>query len=253
VLFFLTRYPAKLKLTDWTGWKLRVPKAILTAATMATGSLDHVAGYAGTDDMTRGWLVKRTRDPTPCSTHSRHRATYRAELGLPTDRRLVGIFGVVNERKQVPLVWDAMQKRSIDADLVLAGGLSPDVAEWAASVTPTRHGRLIVRDEFLTNEVLDKFVASADVVPLAMTLNGPSGIMGKALIADVPVVTAGSEVRAREVQGYDGGVVAELDAESIGAAIERALARDPEAPRRSKVQPPTEEEFASIILGESRR
>ena len=96
-------------------------------------------------------------------------------------------------------------------------------------------------------------VASVDVVPLAMTLNGPSGIMGKALIADVPVVTAGSVVRAREVQAYDGGEIAELDADSIGAAIERALARDPEAPRRSAVKPPTEEEFASVILGERPR
>jgi glycosyltransferase involved in cell wall biosynthesis len=253
VMFFLTRYPAKLRLTDWTGWKLRVPKAVLAAATMASGSLDHVAGYAGTDDLTKGWIVKRTRDPAPCSAHSRDRAKHRAELGLPQDRRLVGVFGAINERKNSDLIWTAMQSCSIDADLLLAGTLSPEVATWADTVEPTQHGQVLVRDGFHTNEVLDKYVASVDVAPLAMTLNGPSGIMGKALIADVPVVTAGSVVRAREVQAYDGGEVAELDADSIGAAIERALARDPEAPRRSTVQPPTEEEFASIILGERSR
>ena len=77
-----------------------------------------------------------------------------------------------------------------------------------------------MRDGFLSNEVLDKLVASADVVPLAMTLNGPSGIMGKAVAAGVPVVTAGSEVRAREVKALDAGAC-RLNAESIGQAIDR--------------------------------
>lgn len=117
------------------------------------------------------------------------------------------------------------------------------------SVTPTRHRRILVRNGFLSNEVLDKPVASVDVVPLLMTLNGPSGIMGKALAAGVAVVTAGSGVRARELRAYDGGEIAELDAESIGAAIERVLSRDPNAPRRNTVPPATEEEFAEIILG----
>jgi glycosyltransferase involved in cell wall biosynthesis len=220
---------------------------------MASGSLHQVAGYAGLDDMTRGWIVKRTRDPAPCSAHSRDRPVYRAELGLPDDRRLVGVFGGISERKNVRLIWEAMVARSIEADLLLSGGLSPGVAAWADSVAPSAHGRIIVRDGFLSNELLDKTLAAVDVVPLIMTNNGPSGIMGKALAADVPVVTAGSEVRARDLRAHDGGEVADIDVESIGAAIERALARDPDAPRRNTVPPATEEEFAEIILGIRRR
>jgi len=253
VMFMLTRYPAKLKLTDWIGWRLRLPKAALALAAMASGSLHQVAGYAGLDDMTRGWIVKRTRDPAPCSAHSRDRAAHREELGLPADRRLVGIFGGISERKHPHVIWEAMQRRRIDADLVLAGGLSPGVTEWVDSVGPSAHGRIIVRDGVLSNEVLDKTLAAVDVIPLVMTNNGPSGIMGKALAAHVPVVTAGSEVRAREVRAYDGGEVATIDADSIGSAIERALARDPEAPRRNTVPPATEDEFAEIILGVRRR
>jgi glycosyltransferase involved in cell wall biosynthesis len=253
VVFMLTRYPAKLKVTDWFGWRLRLPKALLALIAMASGSLHHVAGFAGRDDMTRGWLVKRARDPEVCSAHSRDRAALRTKLDLPADRRLVGIFGGINERKNIPLIWDAMQRSSIDADLLLAGPLASDVATWVDSVAPTPRGRILVRDGFLSNEVLDQLVASVDVVPLAMTLNGPSGIMGKALAAGVPVVTAGSEVRAREVVATDSGEFADLDAESIGAAIQRVLARDPDAPRRSAVPPATPEEFAEIILGVPRR
>lgn len=249
VVFMLTRYPAKLALTDWTGWRLRVPKAALAVAAMATGSLHRTAGFAGRDDMSRGWIVKRTRDPDICSAHSRDRAALRTELDLPADRRLVGVFGVIRERKNAPMIWEALANRGIEADLLLAGGVKPEVAEWVAGLPPSELGRVIVRDGFLSNEELDKYVAAVDVVPLAMTLNGPSGIQGKALVAGVPVVTAGSAVRARELLATDGGEVAELDADSIGAAIERVFARDPDAPRSRAVPPATPDEFAETILG----
>ena len=39
VVFMLTRYPAKLRLRDVQGWKLRTPKAALALAAITTGSL----------------------------------------------------------------------------------------------------------------------------------------------------------------------------------------------------------------------
>ncbi len=249
VVFMLTRYPAKLRPTDWVGWKLRVPKATLAVAAMATGSLHRVAGFAGRDDTTPGWIVKRTRDPDICTAHSRDRDALRAELGLPADRRIVGIFGVISERKHADVIWEALAAEELEADLLLAGGLTPGVAAWAGTVDSTPQRALLVRDEFLPNATLDKLVASVDVVPLALTNNGPSGIMGKAIAAEVPVVTAGSEVRARELVAADAGELAELDAPSLGAAIRRVFERDPDRPRRSTVAPATAEEFAERQLG----
>jgi glycosyltransferase involved in cell wall biosynthesis len=249
VVFMLTRYPAKLQLTDRVGWQLRVSKATLTGIAMATGSLHRVAGFAGRDDMTTGWIVKRTRDPDICTAHSRDRQALRAELGLAADRRIAGIFGVISERKNAPMIWAALQGAGLDADLLLAGGLAPEVAAWVASLPPEQSERILVRDGFLSNELLDKLVAAVDVVPIALTNNGPSGIMGKALAAEVPVVSAGSEVRARELLATDGGELADLDAASIGAAIGRVFARDPAAPRRNTIPPATVEEFAENLLG----
>ena len=253
VVFMLTRYPAKLRLTDWVGWKLRVPKATLALAAMATRTLHRTAGFAGRDDTTRGWIVKRTRDPDICTAHSRDRARLRAELDLPADRRLVGIFGVISERKHADVIWEALARHAIQADLVLAGGLTPGVAAWAASLPEADHGRVIVRDGFLSNESLDEHVAAVDVIPLALTNNGPSGIMGKAIAAEVPVVTAGSEVRARELEAADAGELADLDPDSLGAAIQRVLDRDPDRPRRSRLAPATPEEFAERLLGVDER
>jgi glycosyltransferase involved in cell wall biosynthesis len=249
VVFMLTRYPAKLRLGDLTGWRLRIPKAVLAVLAMATGSLHRAAGFAGRDDMSTGWIVKRVRDPDVCTAHSRDRAALRAELGLPADRTIAGIFGVISARKHAPLIWEAMATHGVQGDLLLAGKLDPDVAAWVDSLPQAPRGRVLVRDAFLSNDELDKLVAAVDVVPIALTNNGPSGIMGKALAAGVPVVTAGSEVRARELVATDAGELAELDADSIGAAITRVLDRDPGAPRRNLVPPATVEEFAENLLG----
>lgn len=249
VVFMLTRYPARLRPSDLTGWKLRVPKAALALAARATGTLDHVAGFAGRDDMSRGWVVRRTRDPDLCIAHSRDRTALREQLGLPVERRIAGIFGDLNPRRNAPMIWEGMQRAALDADLLLAGPLSEEVRAWASSVEPTGLGRLIVRDGFLPSDELDRLVAAVDVVPIALTNNGPSGIMGKAIAAEVPVVTAGSRVRARELVATDAGELADMDADSLGAAIGRALAYPPDRVRRSSVPPATAEEFAERLLG----
>ncbi|WP_436697970.1 hypothetical protein [Nocardioides sp. BYT-33-1] len=249
VVFMLTRYPAKLGLGDLTGWKLRIPKATLAVAAMATRTLDRTAGFAGRDDLTPGWIVKRTRDPDLCDAHSRDRAQHRAELGLPAERRIAGIFGVINERKNARLVWEAMGEAGLDADLLLAGPIAPEVLAWAEALPAEERGRVIVRDGFLAGDVLDRLVASVDVAPVILTNNGPSGIMGKALAAEVPVVTAGSRVRARELVATDAGEVADLDAASIGAAIARVFAYPPDRKRSNAIPPATADEFAENLLG----
>lgn len=249
VVFMLTRYPAKLRLVDRVGWKLRISKSVLALAAMATGTLHRVAGFAGRDDMTPGWLVKRARDPEICTAHSRDRLALRTELGLPEDRTIFGVFGVLTERKNAPLVLDALDAAGIDADLLLAGKVAPEVWSWLDGLPEEKRSRVIVRDGFLSEDLLDKLVAAVDAAPIALTNNGPSGIMGKALAAGVPVVSAGSEVRARELRATDGGEAAELTPESIGAALGRVLARDPSSARRNTVPPATAEAFASTILG----
>ena len=251
VVLFLTRYPATLRLTDRVGWTLRLAKGALALLARANGSAQRVAGFAGRDDLGRGWVVRRARDPAVCTAHAREREALRAELGLPAGRLLVGVFGVLSERRNVPLIRDAIVAADLDADLVLGGAVQPEVARWLAALPTADRARLTVFDGFLDNALLDKLVAAVDVVPIALTNNGPSGIMGKALAAGVPVVSAGSKVRARELRATGGGEVAVLEAASIGAAIRRALAGGPR--RASTVPPATAEEFAAAVLGQRRR
>ncbi len=247
VVFMLTRYPARLAPTDLTGWRLRGPKAVLALVAMATRSLHRVVGFSGRDDTAEGWVVKRVRDPHYCSAHSRDRAEHRALLGLDPDRLLVGIFGAVDARKNPQLVLDAMTAGGLDATLVVAGGFDDEVRAWARGLDDVDRARVFLRDEFLDNDVLDRFVAAVDVVPLALTNNGPSGIMGKAQAAGVPVVTAGSLVRAREVEATGTGIACDLTAASIGDAMRRAI--DGGIVGGTPLGEVSAEEFAMTLLG----
>jgi len=248
VVFMLTRYPAKLRLTDRFGWRLRLTKGVLALAAMATGTLHRVSGFAGREDLNRGWLVKRARDPAICSAHSRDRAAIRAELGLPADRKIVGIFGVVSDRKNAPFVLEAIAASGVDADLLLGGSVRPDAAAWLAGLSPDQRARVLVDDGFHPDEHLDRLVAASDVAAIALTNNGPSGIMGKALAAGVPVVTAGSLVRAQELAGTNAGIACELTGPSFGAALRRVLTG--EWTMRPQDGPPaTAEAFAAAVLG----
>jgi glycosyltransferase involved in cell wall biosynthesis len=249
VIFFLTRYPARVPWTDPVQVKLRLAKSGLTAVTMLTRTLDRAAGFAGRDDLHTGWLVKRARDPEICGSHSRDRAALRAELELPLDRRLVGVFGLIHERKNARLIFQALRAGGIDADLLLAGVIEPEVQAWVDSLPDGQRERVRTFPGFLDNTLLDKLIAAVDVAPIALTNNGPSGIMGKALAAGVPVVSAGSTVRARELLATDGGELAELEPHSLAAAIQRVFDRPADAPRRSSVPPATADEFAGVVLG----
>ena len=108
VVFMVTRYPSELTLGDRRSWWLRVTKGGLVLAAMSTGSLHRAAGFAGRDNTAEGLLVKRLRDPDVCTAHSRDRAALRAELDLPAERTIAGIFGVVSAPKNARLIWEAM-------------------------------------------------------------------------------------------------------------------------------------------------
>lgn len=249
VVFMLTRYIARLDPFDREGWVLRTSKAVLAVLAMATRTLHRAAGFAGRDDFSRGWVVKRLRDPAVNTAHSRDRAALRAKLDLPADRRIVGVIGAIDARKSIPLVYAATVASADDADLLVAGGVSPDVAEWLDARTPSEAARLIERRGHLSNDELDQLVAACDVVSVVQLNKGPSGIMGKALTAGVPVVTAGSRVRAREVAVTRGGVAAEMTPDSIAGALRELYRWAPGRVSTDGLPPATAERFAETLLG----
>jgi hypothetical protein len=248
VVFMLTRYPTRVEPFDRRFWFLRI-KALLVLLAMATRTLHRAGCFAGRDDLSRGWIVKRLRDPAVCTAHARDRGRLRQDLGLPLDRRIVGIVGLIDARKAVPLVYEATVASADDADLLVAGMFDDEVRGWVAARTPQARSRMIIRDKHLGNEELDQLVAASDVISVVQPYKGPSGVMGKALVAGVPVVTAGSKVRAREAKVTGGGLAAEMTTQSVAAALRRLYAEGAATIRDRAVPPATAEKFAETLLG----
>ena len=249
VVFMLTRYIQRLELTDFAGWKLKISKAVLAVLAMTTRTLHRVAGFAGRDDFAEGWIVKRLRDPAVNTAHARDRAELRRKLDLPADRRIVGIIGAIDARKSVPMLYDATVASGDDADLLVAGAVSDDVAEWLDSRTPEQLQRLILRARHLDNDELDQLVAACDVVSVVQLNKGPSGIMGKALTAGVPVVSAGSKVRAHELGVTRGGLATDMTAPAVAAGLRELYTWEPGRVSTDGLPPATAETFAETLLG----
>jgi hypothetical protein len=242
----MTRFPPRILPDRHLLW-LRSTKSLLTLLAMARGSARRMAYVAGRDQHRQGLLFKRLRDPALCSAHASERTELRARSGLPQDRRLVGILGLIDVRKNVPLVGEAVFAAGADVDLLLAGGLSDDVVEWLEGLPPHQRERVHVRAGFLSDDELDAYTASCDVVTIVQQNPGPSGIMGKAQVAGVPVLSAGSHARRREAAALGSGLHTETTAAAIAEGLRTLLARGPEP---VPVPPglPTAAEFADVVL-----
>lgn len=251
VIFLLTRYPARLTMRDRLGWLHRISKASLSEVAQARGVLARTVTLAGRDDSAPGRLVQRAQDPAICEASAVDRPALREKLGLPAEEVLVGILGTISDRKNVPMVASAVASVGGDVRLLVAGQLEPDVARWLSGQNRSLLDRLIVRDEYLTNEKLDSYVAACDIVSIAQDNNGPSGIMGKALAAGVPVLTAGSLVRARELAaaGPGTGRATELTVEATADGIRGLVAEQDSFRPADRTLLATPEAFAARVLG----
>jgi glycosyltransferase involved in cell wall biosynthesis len=252
IVLLFTRLPARLTVTDRIGWLHKISKTALSFLAFGTGTADRVLYIAGRDDLAKGVWLKRVRDPAICTAHSDDRVAIRRRLGLPQDRKLVGILGGISNRKNVPMVADAVRQAGPDVDLLLAGTVFEDVESWLDTLTDADRQRVIVRNGFLTNEQLDEHVAACDIVAIAHDNNGPSGIMGKAVAAGVPVLSAGSKVRLRECNALRAGIDAPLSPRGLADGI-RHLLRAPAPGLSNQDLLPTGEEFAEVILGRAVR
>jgi hypothetical protein len=242
----MTRFPPSIQLDRRLLW-LRGGKSLGTVLAMARGAARRMAYVAGRDQLRQGLLFKRLRDPALCSAHASDRAELRERQGLPQDRRLVGVLGLVDERKCVPLVGAATFAAGPDVDLLLAGGVSADVDAWLQSLPPELRERVHLRAGFLSDADLDECTAACDIVSVVQIAPGPSGIMGKAQVAGVPVLSAGSRVRRRETEVLGSGVHTEMTVESIAGGIRELLARGSD-PVPVPPSLPTAEEFADVLL-----
>ncbi len=168
------------------------------------------------------------RDPVDLSCTPAEVDSLRRTWNLDSDRYWFGLLGAISERKNAPLVLDALTQLS-DADgrpigLLIAGQCSPSVLE---SLRRHTGGEVMLRlvDRLLTDVEMDAAVVAIDCLVLAHSNDGPSGLFGKALGAGTRVVAAGSSALKADTLVVGGGhaVWCSLSESDLAGALGQAL------------------------------
>ncbi|MGY1769951.1 hypothetical protein [Blastococcus sp. SYSU D00813] len=140
------------------------------------------------------------------------------------DSVLVGVFGVVTPRKNLPLLVEAVS-RTDDAVLVVGGRLAPEVRAFVdadADVAALRAaGRLVVVDRLLDADELAGALAAVDVVAVLHDNDSPSGILAEACVRGTPSLVPTGGWLARVVDATGTGVTTALDPDDVAAALRR--------------------------------
>lgn len=181
--------------------------------TDALGVVTHRRGF---------WGVRGINDPV---LRSADPAAERPAWFPPADpaTTLVGVFGVISERKNLPLLVAALAAAP-DAKLVVGGRLDPEVRKFIESdaVHPlVTAGRIVVRDQMLGQAEFGAALANVDVAAVLHDNDAPSGILAEACIRLTPVLVPTNCWLARVVQATGLGEATALHGPSIAVAIEK--------------------------------
>jgi glycosyltransferase involved in cell wall biosynthesis len=137
---------------------------------------------------------------------------------------VVGIFGVITERKNPALLLDAATEHQ-DVEVLLAGQMDAEtrqsllrIPSWTAL---ERGHRLRVLQGYLTTEKLIVAMDTTDAVAILHENNAPSGIMAEAVAAGRPVLVPAGGVLAQVANQLGVGISTKLTPKALSSAIDQ--------------------------------
>jgi glycosyltransferase involved in cell wall biosynthesis len=146
----------------------------------------------------------------------------------PAGPLVVGVFGVVSPRKNLPVLVAAMRDAP-DAALVVAGRLSPEVRSYVDADPEVARlraaGAMVVLDRLLEPAELGDALACADVVAVLHDNDSPSGILAEAALRGTPSLVPDGGWLAEVVRATGTGEVVAPTPAGVAAGIART-ARD---------------------------
>ncbi len=163
-------------------------------------------------------------DPWPTRpTISREQA--RAQLGLPSDRKIFLHFGVANRRKGLADAIEAWNRLNGEPQALLfrAGLTLDDEVRMLAPLTD--RGQAILKNERIPDAEVDLCFRACDWVLLPYRRHeGSSGLLSAAAAASRPVIAADYSVIGERVRSENLGLVFEhLSVEGLARAIHEAI------------------------------
>lgn len=142
---------------------------------------------------------------------------------------LIGVFGVIEPRKNLPVLVQAVS-RFPDGVLVVAGRLDRAVRQFVdtdATVAALRSdGRMVVVDRMLDADELAGALAGVDVVAVLHDNDSPSGILAEACVRGTPSLVPEGGLLAQVVDATGIGVACPLDPSGVAEGLRRVRADD---------------------------
>lgn len=197
---------------------------------------------------TKGRLA-RVPDPIEFEPSPHVIAELRTQHDISREVHWFAVAGVLDERKNIPLVMEALslaaRRVARPIGLILAGSQSPATRLHIEEFGPVMGQPVIQVDRQLTATELDSLIAIADCMVLAHSNDSPSGILGKAVVRGGAILAAGSPTLRRDIARLgDGAYWCPLEATAIAEKMVLAV--------RSDRQPSSDlagtEEFGSLLL-----
>lgn len=140
---------------------------------------------------------------------------------------LVGLFGVISSRKNLPLLVGAMDSMP-DVRLVVGGRLEPPVRDFVDSDEAARRlmadGRLIVVDRMLAATELSAALSGVDLVAVLHDNDSPSGILAESCVRSTPVLVPTGGWLAEVVESTGIGAAVRLTVAGVASGIRDVMA-----------------------------
>lgn len=169
---------------------------------------------------------------------------------------VMGVFGAINPRKNVPVVIDAFVEGTAPgaAELRILGKIrsshAPTVEKHAARAREAGF-TVNISDRFLSEEELEREIHSADLTVAAYSNDAPSGILGKSVALGTTVLLGDSPV-LREAASCLGDLAttAPITREGLADEMKRLMSRQAHLRSLGPLQLADSGEFARALIGE---
>ena len=152
----------------------------------------------------------------------------KAMMNLPKNKQIIAILGSIDNRKNPLLVAQAIIALN-DENLILLLAGKVDVATYShfeqfVQSNPRFSQNIIIRNNYLNDDDLDLTIAASDIVCVAHSNEGPSGIMTKSIILGTKIVAAGAHSLKRDLKEYpQSGIWVSLTQSAISQGISKLL------------------------------
>lgn len=180
--------------------------------------------HAGHTNLRR--IVKLMPEPVSLPA-PKSKLTARQHLDIPTQGRYVAVVGLIEERKGISPLIEALSNLPEDCRLLLAGKCDPPTRvllnEKYDELLRTR--RVIALDRYLTQEEFDSAIFAADVIAAVYPAHlHSSSIVATAAAANRPVIGAAVGWIGRTIDAFElGATCMPHEATSLATALLRGL------------------------------